>query len=371
PRIPFEDMTPEKFFEEYENKNMPVIIEGAAKGMAVNRWRKSGYLQGNVGESRTFRATSGAAPLPATFGLKAYEEYGKFAYLEESPLYLFDRTAFASNDQWSNDFFPEFYEKCPFWDPAANHGHDLLQHLGTERRPDHTWLILGPKRSGSVFHLDPNCTHAWNACIEGRKRWIFYPPGVNPPGVFPSEDGDEVALPLSVGEWLMQYWEEHMKQHRSRPPHERPMECTVGPGDVIFVPHGWWHSVINLDDRNIAITHNYVSPSNLGNALKFFKDKQDQISGCRDRKESVKPEHLYDEIVDALSEKEPKHLEKAIAQKHWTCRTWKDDPATNVEALECNNISGKRKRETIADTAEPKSVMAKAEKIESFSFSFL
>ncbi|CAJ1946256.1 unnamed protein product [Cylindrotheca closterium] len=371
PRVAVEDISPEQFFEEYEMKNMPVIIEGAAKGMALNKWRKSDYLQQNVDESTTFRATSGAAPLPATFELKAYEEYGKFSYLEESPLYLFDRTAFASNNQWSNDFFPEFYEKCPFWDPAASHGHDLLQHLGAERRPDHTWMIMGPKRSGSVFHLDPNCTHAWNACIEGRKRWIFYPPGVNPPGIFPSEDGDEVALPLSVGEWLMQYWEEHTKQYRSRPPHERPMECTVGPGDVIFVPHGWWHSVINLDDRNIAITHNYVSPSNLGNVLKFFTAKQDQISGCRDRKESVKPEHLYDELVNALKEKEPKHLEKALEQKDWTCRTWKDEPAKSAETLDCNHISGKRKHEAITSTAEPKSVMAKTEKIEAFSFSFL
>lgn len=368
PRVAVGDMTPERFFEEYEMKNMPVIIEGAAKGRALSKWRKSNYLQENVDESRTFRATSGAAPLPATFGLKAYEEYGKFSYLEESPLYLFDRTAFAANDQWSDDFFPEFYEKCPFWDPAGSHGHDMLQHLGAKRRPDHTWLIMGPKRSGSVFHLDPNCTHAWNACIEGRKRWIFYPPGVNPPGVFPSEDGDEVALPLSVGEWLMQYWEEHMKQYHLRPPHERPMECTVGPGDVIFVPHGWWHSVINLDDRNIAITHNYVSPSNLGNALKFFTDKQDQISGCRDRKESVKPEHIYDELVKALKEKEPKHLEKALEQKGWTCRTWKDEPAKTAETIQ---TTGKRKHESIMDTVEPKSVMAKTEKIESFSFSFL
>lgn len=98
-------------------------------------------------------------------------------------------------------------------------------------------MIVGPKRSGSVFHIDPNATHAWNACIQGRKRWIFYPPGDPPPGVIPSADGDEVALPFSVGEWIIQYWTEHMKQYKKRPFGSRPMECTTFPGDVIFVPH--------------------------------------------------------------------------------------------------------------------------------------
>jgi hypothetical protein len=58
--------------------------------------------------------------------------------------------------------------------------------------------------------------------------------------------------------------------------------------------------VINLEDHNIAITHNYVSRNNLGNVLKFITDKNDQVSGCRDRQDSVnKLEHLYDEFTKA------------------------------------------------------------------------
>eukprot|EP00980_Cylindrotheca_fusiformis_P007337 scaffold1525_cov142-Cylindrotheca_fusiformis.AAC.137 len=376
-RVSVEDLSPSQFFEEYEMKNMPVIVEGAAKGKALDRWCSASYLNEHSSGRKTYRATSGAAPLPANFLFDAYQDYGNFSYLEESPLYLFDRTAFTSNDQWSDDFFPEFYRKCPFWDPSERHGHDLLQHLGANRRPDHTWLIMGPKRSGSVFHLDPNATHAWNACIQGRKRWIFYPPGVNPPGVFPSEDGDEVALPLSVGEWLMQYWTEHMDQYRKRPLHERPMECTVGPGDVIFVPHGWWHMVINLDDKNIAITHNYVSPSNLGNVLKFFKEKQDQVSGCRDRKESIKPEHLYSELVKALERKEPDHLKNALMQSGWTCRTWKEATKSFMSKPDTKekSVPSRQSKKRPLENEEPnscrKSFIEMTDKVEAFSFSFL
>ncbi|KAG7348844.1 cupin-like domain containing protein [Nitzschia inconspicua] len=361
PFVSVESISPQEFFSQYEETNQPVVIQGAANGKAVDCWNNWVYLQAHSSPTKTFRTTSGAAPLSGYFTLDAYRKYIEFEYLEESPLYLFDRNAFVGNEQWEDDFFPDFYRRCPYWDPSGQYGHDLLQHLGSRQRPDHTWLIAGPKRSGSVFHIDPNCTHAWNACIQGRKRWIFYPPGDPPPGVLPSLHGDEVALPLSVGEWIVQYWEEHMEQYRQRPVGSRPMECTTFPGDVIFVPHGWWHSVINLDDVNIAITHNYLSPSNLGNALKFFVEKQDHISGCRDRAESIKPEMIHDALVEALRTKEPKHLEKAMAQTEWTCRAWSSQ-STNQPDKEQEDPTSEVKRKTIMEQTEP---------LASFTFSFL
>ena len=264
-----DDMTSQQFFTQYEERNRPVVIRGAANGKASEKWKNWNYLMNNskhcnsnsdndidtsssptccsspsssTTKTKSYRATSGGAPLPGNFTLEAYHDYTQDTnYLEESPLYLFDRNAFTTNKEWENDFFPEFHRKCSYWDPSSNTngkcGHDLLQHLGNDKRPDHTWLIVGPKRSGSVFHIDPNATHAWNACITGRKRWILYPPGQPPPGVFPSADMDEVALPLSVGEWIIQYWTEHIEQYRTRPVDQRPLECTTHPGDVVFVPH--------------------------------------------------------------------------------------------------------------------------------------
>ncbi len=120
------------------------------------------------------------------------------AHEDESPLYLFDR---------------KFAEKmgievglgagAAYWKPEC-FGPDLFEVLGKER-PAHRWLIVGPERSGSTFHKDPNGTSAWNAVLQGAKYWIMFPPTVAVPGVYVSEDGGEVTSPLSIAEWLLEF----------------------------------------------------------------------------------------------------------------------------------------------------------------------
>ena len=166
---------------------------------------------------------------------------------------------------------------------------------------------------------------------------------------------------------MLQHWSEHVERLNSADRASRPMECTIYPGDVIFVPHGYWHMVVNLDDSNCAVTHNYVSPSNLGNVLKFFVDKQDQISGCRDRSHSIKPEQLHDALVKALATAEPKILQRAQQQKEWSCQAWAEKPTG-----EANVFTGNNGAEDLGTSeSRTSSVMARTEKVSDFSFSFL
>jgi Cupin-like domain/F-box-like len=323
PRVAWQDMTSEKFEQEFERTNRPVVIEGAAKAWrAFDRWRDPSYLLKQT-EGQSFRATSGAAALPGQFEMQAYLQYCQFDSLEEAPLYLFDRAALSPSSALWNDCMPDLHRTCPYFDPnREGSGHDLFRVLGEGARPDHTWLIVGPRRSGSVFHIDPNGTHAWNASIVGSKFWIFYPPGVTPPGVHPSRDGDHVALPLSLGEWIFQFWDDHEDRKQTAAPLDRPLECTTREGDVLFVPHGWWHLVVNLDDLNIAVTHNYASESNLSSVLKFLDAKRDQVSGCRDRPDSIKPENLYEAFVSKMKERYPEMTEQALQDPTWACQAW-------------------------------------------------
>lgn len=118
-------------------------------------------------------------------------------------------------------------------------------------------------------------------------------------------------MPISIGEWFLTYWNEHVERRSDPDVSRRPLECTASPGDVLFVPHGWWHMVMNIGDDDacaddqrgvsIALTRNYVSASNLSDVLRFLDTRVSQISGCRDRAEAVQPEDLGREFRKALT----------------------------------------------------------------------
>jgi len=140
-------------------------------------------------------------------------------------------------------------------------------------RPPYKWLLLGPPRSGTPFHVDPLATSAWNACLEGRKRWALYPPGGwdgegdawLPPGVKLTrmEDGERsYDAPSSYEWWLTTY--------PSLDVRERPLEFIQEAGDVVFVPRGWWHTVVN-ETYMVAYTQNFTSEHNFEDTLSVLK----------------------------------------------------------------------------------------------------
>lgn len=80
--------------------------------------------------------------------LRTYVEYMSYNQ-DESPLYLFDRSFVEKTDI-------RVGRDGQYWAPGC-FGEDLFSALG-EQRPDSRWLIIGPEKSGSTFHKDPNAT---------------------------------------------------------------------------------------------------------------------------------------------------------------------------------------------------------------------
>lgn len=120
-----------------------------------------------------------------------------------------------------------------------------------------------------------------------------------PPGVFVSDDQSEVTSPLSIAEWLLGF---HAEARRA----PGCMEGICEEGEVLHVPSGWWHLVVNLAP-SIAITQNFVPQAHLGKVLAFLKDKPDQVSGFRNDVEDP-----YRTFVEKLQKSHPAFLDEAL-----------------------------------------------------------
>jgi hypothetical protein len=61
-------------------------------------------------------------------------------------------------------------------------------------------------------------------------------------GVQSSADGADVASPVSLVEWFLNFYEEASEMPEL-------VEGLVHAGEILFVPRGWWHLAINLEVR--------------------------------------------------------------------------------------------------------------------------
>lgn len=197
--------------------------------------------------------------------LSTYVEYAK-NNCDESPLYLFDCEGSPMTD------ISRLYEAPSIF---KNDTFKLFQQGKVRCRPDHRWLIAGPARSGSTFHKDPNQTSAWNALLSGMKLWIMLPPEVQVPGVRADKEEEEVTAPIGISEWILSgFYNDAVKLASMG-------QCLITvtfPGECIYVPSGWWHSVINITD-SVAITENFVPEPLLSKVFSFLKDKPTHTSG--------------------------------------------------------------------------------------------
>lgn len=437
-----DQLSVDEFVRDFEQPNVPLVITDLVTTWpAYAKWTPAHLCE-----------QYGHIPFHAAgfdFSMKSYFDYC-FKSTDDQPLYLFDKQFASKASRLAADYQPP-----PYFD------RDLFRHLGATEseakaatshggsdgtdssdagvtsspentpkptgadsscspsssssgdgsptlRPDYRWLIIGPAKSGSVFHKDPNGTSAWNACISGTKKWILFPPHMTPAGVHPSEDGASVATPLTPMEWFTDFYshaarqrdkwyrEHNVQQHAdgstsgtasntdnsacscaegrpakrskvtsssvsssvssgggglrprhvarpaaaggataagcaapsstsgSHPPTSRaadvddtdgtapwagPVEGIVRAGEVIFVPRGWWHAVINLEGPSIAITHNYCSEVGLPHVLRFLRDKPYAVSGVSYHR----ADGLYADFRRVLAAKAPDALAAADA----------------------------------------------------------
>jgi hypothetical protein len=366
PRVHVKDLTVEQFRIQFGIPNRPCIIQGLMDNWPCyapgpQQWNEENWLR----EHSDVVFKVGKYSMPFASYMKYMKEQGiSPSAADESPLYLFDSKFGEKIPKLINQYqVPKYFNSDLFslLEPSTQQTEQTVSNKKNDSdsnnsgnaasnstvRPSYRWILVGPARSGSTFHKDPNHTSAWNALISGRKKWIMYPIHTPPPGVFPSDNQAEVTTPISVTEWFINFYAEHRKKIEefeekkayeirrkqylkenaiktshtttqktataaskatagrnstsrtskrakisevtvpptvtSSPQAESaspsvgdesyplgPIECICEPGEVIFIPNGWWHTALNLTP-SFAVTQNYVNHENVWNVIDFLQ----------------------------------------------------------------------------------------------------
>eukprot|EP00929_Paragymnodinium_shiwhaense_P104268 TRINITY_DN68521_c0_g1_i1.p1 TRINITY_DN68521_c0_g1~~TRINITY_DN68521_c0_g1_i1.p1 ORF type:complete len:485 (+),score=76.17 TRINITY_DN68521_c0_g1_i1:81-1535(+) len=116
--------------------------------------------------------------------------------------------------------------------------------------------------------------------VHGLKRWFLYPLGDYPPGDGPGGGN-------SASDWLRVVYP-------TLPERRRPIEFIQQPGDVVYIPDGWYHAVINLADCVASTVQNLDHQPEMQERFKrisfAYTEKLQQVQGGPEFLEQVAEE---------------------------------------------------------------------------------
>lgn len=235
-------LSPLAILRDYVRRGRPVVIgDEVRRWPALQRWSFE-YLRARHGALRVEAEVGPGGADRVVFPMTLGEYLDRLVDPSETGLYL---------RHW------EFWRDAPALDadqPLPAYLRDWLP-LPRWIWPRMNWVFMGPKGSRTHLHIDSLGTHSWLAQLVGRKRWLLFPPAqrrlLAPRerrgglGVLFDVDPDDPA-----GVDLARF-----PDYRNA----RPWLAETGPGDLIIVPAGWPHCVINLD-ATMALTGNFIAP---------------------------------------------------------------------------------------------------------------
>lgn len=272
----------ESFVRSYLTKSIPFLVNGLTSDWpAMNNWSLPRISQ-LYGRKVFSCGNSIANNSPIIMTLDDYLLHCKLTHNSpsdcHSPLYIFDSTFEEDCEALLKDYcVPSLFTDCVF------------STIPADFRPNYRWFLVGGTGSGSMLHVDPLCTSAWNALATGKKRWLLIepPPSLqaipcldvlekmssliptsftrsrNPSALFQACEKLSLESAHTFSPSIA-YLEESNNQSIQFEL-QNGLRCvlfTQNASQIVFVPHGWPHAVLNVE-LSIAITHNFLPPSTL------------------------------------------------------------------------------------------------------------
>jgi hypothetical protein len=224
----------EEFVRDYASVGKPVIITDAMKDWkAMSKWTTD-FFRSEYG-STSFLVTDVRTQTPVDMTVAEYLDRMSAGNCEN---FLYMRSLrIALNPKLYKDYkipiyFPDWLQRLP-------------QKLLIKYRLDLYDLYIGAKDTSIGIHYDTLDAPAWVSLINGRKKIVLFTPDFTPDpkdivsyGKDETFNGDVEKFPLYA--------------------QANPVEVTLEPGEIIYIPPKWWHLVKNLEN-SISLNANMIN----------------------------------------------------------------------------------------------------------------
>jgi histone arginine demethylase JMJD6 len=331
-------LTTDTFRREYDAQNIPCIIHNIPLGYDNAEQQPSAWAARHAWTFETFHQVAAATQqrrqaLRECLFKCGEDDHGKaikvklkyfLRYMQEnrddSPLYIFDSN-FDGRGKFSRKLLQEYSVPSYF-------RNDLFEYISASRRPPYRWILIGPQRSGSCVHIDPLATHAWNTLLVGLKRWVLFPPHipkhvVKGTALMKAGEDDEAVHYFTT---ILPRIKEHAAPRHLHDADYHNFACyefTQQAGETVFVPHGWWHAVLNLT-HTIGVTQNYASTTQ-------FDDVWTRVRSSRKR--------MAGKLLEQLRRHHPDLARRAVERNQQDGFVMKYDPVVPVEQRHQNEAA--------------------------------
>ena len=231
------DLSSDEFLEHFYAPSRPCVIEGAiADWPALSRWTPE-YLKTRIG-SAPIEFQGGRTTDPM---FELYKDNHRY----RAP---FDTFIDAITTQGGNDAYITAYNGGANAETLAPLDEDL-GHYSTVLTPGGGMIWIGPEGTFTPLHFD--LTNNLLAQIVGRKRLVLVPPS----------ESSKMAHTRHVFSEVHDLKDPARLARFPQAATVRHFEVEIEPGDLLYIPVGWWHQVASLSFSVMMTYTNFIWPN--------------------------------------------------------------------------------------------------------------
>lgn len=242
-----DNLDPDAFLRDHYANQRPVIVSGLVDHWPALRLWNPDYLEAKVGRDTLVEVQKGRTSRK-DFELRKIDLRRSVPFGEIADAL---RSGEASNDLYvtANNGASNRAAFDPIWSDFGS-----IPGYTAEREAHDAYLWIGPAGTITPFHHD--LTNNLLIQVKGRKRVHMVP------------NWEEARMKQTrriFSDWTV----EDLEKARDKGGDSVPMvlEAEIGPGDALFIPVGWWHHVVSLDESTSVLFTDFAWPNDFATAF--------------------------------------------------------------------------------------------------------